>query len=67
MIVITQPAWLSDRNDFLRDLSSRDILPVLGVILVITLASAAQLHLEFNKIEERAKKRNAQKGSCRST
>ena len=32
-------------------------MPVLGVILAITLASTAQLHLEFNKIEERAGKR----------
>jgi hypothetical protein len=30
-----------------------EMLPVVGVILAITLASAAQLHLEFNKIEER--------------
>jgi hypothetical protein len=35
-IVAARPSWLSDKNDFLSDLSGRDILPILGVILAIT-------------------------------
>lgn len=31
---------------------NHELLAVLGVILAITLASAAQLHLTFNQIEE---------------
>jgi hypothetical protein len=54
--VIVEPRWLSDNNAFLKEFSERDMLPVLGVVLAITLASAAQLHLEFNKVEERARK-----------
>jgi hypothetical protein len=52
--VIVVPTWLSDDNSFVKEYSQHDMLPILGVILAITLASAAQLHLEFNKIEERA-------------
>jgi membrane protease YdiL (CAAX protease family) len=54
--IIVVPTWLSDQNEFVKEFSQRDMLPILGVILAITLASSAQLHLEFNKIEERAKK-----------
>ncbi|MDP3555607.1 hypothetical protein [Methylocystis sp.] len=52
VIVIAEPEWFCDRNLFLKDFMSKDILSVLGIILTITLASAAQLHIEFNKIEE---------------
>jgi hypothetical protein len=52
--IIMQPSWLSDSNQFVGEFAGRDMLPILGVILAITLASAAQLHLEFNKIEEKA-------------
>ena len=53
VVVIAEPEWLCDKKPFLKEFMGKDILPVLGVILTITLASAAQLHLEFNKIEER--------------
>jgi uncharacterized membrane protein len=43
------------------ELSGPELLEVLGVILAITLASSAQLHLEFNKIEERFKMRGLSK------
>lgn len=52
-VVLENPGWLSDANSFLKDFVGSNLLNVLGVILAITLASAAQLHLEFNKAEER--------------
>lgn len=54
---ICKPAYLSDQNDFLRNFVNHELLALLGIIMTITLASAAQLHLEFNKFEERAGKR----------
>lgn len=46
------PAWLSDENEFLKGFMNHELLAVLGVIVTITLASAANLHLEFNRLEE---------------
>lgn len=56
-IIAARPHWLSDANPFLKDFVGNDLLSLLGVILAITLASIASMHLEFNKIEERRKKR----------
>jgi hypothetical protein len=55
MVVLTvvDATILSDHNRFLKDFVNQELLAILGVILAITLASAASLHLEFNKIEER--------------
>jgi uncharacterized membrane protein YraQ (UPF0718 family) len=50
---ISHPEFLDDSKQFFKDLLSKDMLPILGIILTISLASVAQLHLEFNKIEER--------------
>jgi uncharacterized protein YqhQ len=47
------PGPLSDENSFLRGFVSHELLSVLGVIVTITLASSAQLHLTLNQIEER--------------
>lgn len=52
---ISAPDILSDSNKFMADFVGPEFLGVLAVILAITLASSAQLHLEFNKIEERYK------------
>jgi hypothetical protein len=52
----SSPSVLSDKNEFLSRFVGSDLLNTLGVILAITLASAAQLHLAFNAIEERAEK-----------
>lgn len=57
VVVVAEPEWLSDKMYFIKEFMSKDILSILGIILTITLASAAQLHLEFNKIEEQAGKR----------
>jgi uncharacterized protein YqhQ len=48
------PRWLDDHNDFLRGFVNHELLAILGVILAITLASAAQIHLKFNDMEEKA-------------
>jgi hypothetical protein len=53
--VISEPSFLSDNNKFLKDFVNHELLSILGVVLAITLASAANLHLEFNKIEEKFK------------
>ena len=50
---ISAPSVLSDENTFLAGFVGSGLLEMLGVILAITLASSAQLHLEFNKIEEK--------------
>jgi hypothetical protein len=56
---IVVPDLLSDSNTFFHAFVNHELLAVLGVILAITLASTAQIHLEFNKIEERYKRENA--------
>lgn len=45
---------MSDQNSFLKGFVNHEFLNVLGVILAITLASLAQLHLSINTLEERA-------------
>lgn len=52
LISCTQPNWLSDQNAFLKDLVGSQLLGILGVIVTITLASAASLHLELNRLED---------------
>jgi hypothetical protein len=53
-ISICQPYYLSDTgNSFFREFVTHEMLAVLGVIVTITLASAASIHLELNKLEER--------------
>jgi hypothetical protein len=53
---VAMPAVLSNSNSFLNGFVNHELLAILGIIMTITLASAASLHLEFNKIEERYKK-----------
>lgn len=57
VISVYSPRILSDQNSFLFSFVNHNFLNVLGVILAITLASAAQLHLTFNRIEERYQQR----------
>lgn len=54
---IAKPEYLSDKNEFLHHFVNQELLALLGIIMTITLASVASLHLEFNKVEERVKKR----------
>lgn len=50
-IAIAAPAILSDKNMFLKDFVGAQMLSFLGVVVTITLASAANLHFELNKLE----------------
>lgn len=54
-ISLCAPWILSDNNIFLKNFVNHQFLNLLGIIIAITLASTANLHLEFNKIEEMAK------------
>jgi hypothetical protein len=59
MCALVAPEILSDSNKFLHEFVNHELLAVMAVILSITLASTAQIHLEFNKIEERYNQKNA--------
>lgn len=48
-LVVCKPEWLSD-NTFLKDFISFEILSLLAVILTVTLASVANIHLSINRI-----------------
>lgn len=51
---ICAPYYLSDDgNAFFKGFVTWELLSFLGVVVTITLASAANLHLELNKLEER--------------
>nr|WP_087576021.1 hypothetical protein [Sphingomonas sp. CDS-1] len=50
------PYLLSDAgNKFLAGFVNQELLSLLGVVVTITLASAGNLHLELNKIQDRTK------------
>lgn len=52
---ICAPYYLSDEgNPFFKGFVTWELLSFLGVVVTITLASAANLHLELNKLEERS-------------
>ena len=51
-ISFSQPQLINDQNTFLKEFVSDQLLATLGFILTVTLASAASLHLELNKIED---------------
>jgi hypothetical protein len=54
---VAVPHLIDDTNGFLRAFVGHEFLSILGVFVAITLASASQIHLKFNEIEEKAKKR----------
>lgn len=51
---IAAPWVLSDTNLFLKGFVNHELLAFMGVLVTITLASAANLHLELNRLEEDA-------------
>tara|TARA_B100001939_G_C16651448_1_gene491961 strand:- start:124 stop:585 length:462 start_codon:yes stop_codon:yes gene_type:complete len=57
ILSLSAPWVLSDENGFLKGFVNHEFLNFLGVVVTITLASTANLHLELNKFEERVKKR----------
>ena len=60
-LIAARPEWVGDSNAFLKTFVGSDFLNILGVILAITLASIANIHLEFNKIEERYQRKGLDK------
>jgi hypothetical protein len=56
-VSVATPATLSDANGFLKDFVGSQLLGFLGVVVTITLASAANLHFELNKLEAERQKR----------
>ena len=54
ILSLAVPWVLADTNPFLKGFVNHKLLSVLGVIVTITFASAANLHIELNKIEEAA-------------
>ena len=47
------PVPLSDKNSFLAGFVTHEFLSFMGVVVTITLASAAHLFVEMNKLEDR--------------
>src|SRR5262245_876498 len=67
ILAVIAPWTLSDQNTFLKGFINHELLAVIGVIVTITLASAANLHLQLNIIEERVGQRvfSSTKGAVR--
>lgn len=57
VISFTQPWMLDDRNSFLKAFVGADYLATLGIIVSITLASAANIHLHLNNLSDDTGKR----------
>lgn len=57
IVSICKPELFGNTNDFLKNFVGGDLLNFLGVLVTITLASAANLHIELNKMEEKIQKR----------
>lgn len=51
-ISFAEPHLLDDRNTFLANFVNHELLSTLGFIVAVTLASAASVHFELNKIED---------------
>ncbi len=56
VLSVAAPWVLGDKNTFLKNFVNQEFLNVLGVFVAITLASTANLHLEFNNIEYAVRK-----------
>jgi len=50
------PSFLNDQNEFLAKFVNDQLLSILGFIVAVTLASAASVHFELNKLEDEAGK-----------
>lgn len=46
------PWVLSDKNDFLEKFVGPELIAFMGVVVTISLASAANLHIQLNQMEE---------------
>lgn len=54
VIAVVRPELISDKNSFLKDFVNQEFLGFMGVVVTITLASAGNLFIELNKLEDRA-------------
>ena len=54
IVTTVKPNILSDDNRFLREFVNQNFLSFMGVVVTITLASAGNLYIELNKLEDRA-------------
>lgn len=52
LISLDHPNLLNDNNGFLESFVNHELLATLGFIVAVTLASAASLHLELNRLED---------------
>lgn len=59
VLALVAPELISNKNAFLFGFVGDGLLSVLGVIVTITLASAGQLHLSLNQIEEKHQNKNS--------
>ena len=60
-LIASAPEWIDDTNRFFRNFVTHELLNVLGIIVAITLASASNLHLQFNVLEDTVNERFLQK------
>lgn len=52
LLTVLKPLVLSDKNDFLKGFVNHEYLSFMGVLVTITLASAANIHIELNRYDE---------------
>jgi magnesium-transporting ATPase (P-type) len=57
VISVAKPELLGKQNLFLENFVNHELINTMCVLATITLASTSQIHLAFNAIEERHKKR----------
>lgn len=63
MTVFFFPWAISDQNDFLRQFMNHEFLSFMGVVVTITLASTANIHISLRRKEELIKDDNAFSGT----
>lgn len=56
VLVVATPWAISDQNKFFKGFVNEQFLGFMGVVVTITLASAANLYIELNKLEEKLDK-----------
>lgn len=63
-----KPQWLNDDNSFLHNFVNHELLATLGFIAAVTLASAASLHFELNRLEDETEQAfvNSRRSICLS-
>lgn len=52
VLVFIRPSVISDSNAFLMNFVNHEYLSFMGILVTITLASAANIHIELNRYDE---------------